>query len=254
VEQRRILTTETTTTKKEDDKKGDDHSDDEKTSGDDDDDDGEDGTKPDQLSTTRSSPTLGGASDQQVAEEGFKCSFRFGESVALGDVAGHFPRESSVSSKLPFSNPVPFRVRLGVFLGDGAKMPPGAYPTPDDDRVVIYPTMTIATGDGATSVRVHARERYHGKANYSFVEIRSGDELWYARVWLLFTCVFRGATYKLAAVSYLQEVKRRSRTSDRRVFTWFSDHVECLEVDHIHRNVVMVPGFDGKTDRYYLLS
>lgn len=142
----------------------------------------------------------------------------------------------------PFSLPVPFADRLGLFLADGAVLPPGTYPLPDDGNVSIYPYTSLVDRNGKAFC-VHARDDHYGKARYSFVELQAGAERWYVRVWMLFSCVFRGTWYKLAFVSMMKAVSRERYNTTRRTFVWNSTHLDCVEVGHILRTVIMVPSF-----------
>lgn len=158
--------------------------------------------------------------------------------VSVHDAAAYVPHVL----KAPFSLPVPFADRLGLFLADGAVMPTGAYPLPDDGNVSIYP-YTSLVGAGGLSFSIHARDNHYGRARYSFVEMQAGTELWYARVWMLFSCIFRGVWYKLALGTMMKAISRERYNTSRKTFTWNSSHLDCFEVGHVRRTVIMVPSF-----------
>ena len=176
--------------------------------------------------------------EQAVRDKTMAWVDKLSEVVPLAEVATHLP----CSTNLPFTIPVPFADRLGLFLADGAALPQGSYPAPDDGQVVVFPFAALV-GPAGEPVRVHARNSHYGKSKYSFVELQAGAERWYARVWILFHCVFRGATYKLAMASVMKRLPRKQYNTQRRTFTWNSSHLECFELGHILRTVVMVPSY-----------
>ena len=160
----------------------------------------------------------------------------------------------------PFRNPLLFKDRLGTFLADGTVLSAGTFPTTDDAQITTFPVCKLQDLTTNTSFRVHARANHYRRAKYSFVEIRAvnddGDEeMWIARVWLLFRCVYRGVVYKLAAISYLQDVSSVPYNTTKRTLTWFSTHVDCVEVAHITRSLTLVPSCVTRPDQnaYHLL-
>lgn len=170
------------------------------------------------------------------------------------DVLGPFPIAAGVvtlvaevsdqllltKSSVPFTKPVPFADRLGLFLTDGEAMPPGTYPGPDDGVVVVYPSCKLTPESGPT-VRVHARPDFYGKPAYSFVELIGPDATpWFAQVWLLFSCLGEGEPYDLALVSYLRSISPAPYHTRKATVTWHSRHVDCVEVANIRRVVQLV--------------
>ena len=158
--------------------------------------------------------------------------------------------------EFPFSGQVPFRDRLGLFLGDFIRMPAGTYPQPDDETIKVYSFATFPATDEIPSFRVHARNAFHGKPKYSFVEVDDGTRSWFARVWMLFTCTFHGQLYSLALVSHMTPFAGPHNTM-KRTFTWYSSHLDVLELGHIRRLAIMVPSFmphrARDTDVFHLL-
>ncbi len=160
------------------------------------------------------------------------------QGISLENAAALFP----TGSRHPFAVPVPLADRLGVFLSDHTVMRSGEFPQPDNLEVFVTPFVSTETADG-TPFRVHARTNFYGAPRYSFVEIEAGKERWYGQVWMLFSCHYRGTKYHLAACSVLTTVKRQDYNTTRRTFQWYSKHIECIEVGHILRKVVMVKSF-----------
>ncbi|MFN0318526.1 MAG: hypothetical protein ACKVQA_26165 [Burkholderiales bacterium] len=163
---------------------------------------------------------------------------RVGRTVAVSVAGAQFP----TLTDMPFRLPVPLADRLGLFFTDGTAQPPGSYPSTDDGQVTIYPSATLVGEDGE-AFRIHARLRYHGKPRYSFVAINAKGQLWYARVWVIFSCLFRGQVFRLAACSVLRKVRSEHYHTTRPTFIWHSSHVDCFELGHIVRPVIVVPSY-----------
>ncbi len=157
-----------------------------------------------------------------------------GQSTMVQDVWKLLP-----TLEVPFSKPVRFSTRLGLFLSDGARLEAGDYPHPDGGFVTVFP-FAIAS-DGETSFYVHARPNFHGRRKHSFVEVSAADEeKWYGCVWLLFHCKYRGVDYNLALVSWLTARSGAPFATRKPTFAWTSQHLDCVEVGHISRLATMV--------------
>ena len=182
-----------------------------------------------------------GASSESAVTLGQGNMFRqrLGVTIAVVDVGKHLP--SAAKEQLPFSTPVLFPDRLGLFLSDGARLPSGQYPQPDGGTVTLYPFALVTPRGAAVPFRVHARADYHGRTKYSFVETLAGQELWYARVWLVFQCRFHGSVYNLALVSWLTQRSGAPYGTDKMTFNWTSRFLDCIEVEHFTRTVTIVP-------------
>ena len=159
-----------------------------------------------------------------------------GATLAARDVARHLP----TGPDMPFDTPVPFHDRLGFFLADAVAHPPGGFPQPDADLVTLFPFADVAMADGGT-FRVHARDSYYGNPAYSFVQAQAGAELWFGRVWLLFTCRFHGTVYNLALVSWLTQRSATPYRVQRPTFSWASRFTDCIEIEHLRSVANLVP-------------
>ncbi len=191
-------------------------------------------------------PPQDNPSDMDEAASMFRVAL--GKQVALDDVCFHLPTVALDDLQpLPFSVPVPFADRLGVFLADGAEMPAGAYPRPDENVVTVFPVAHIEATATSLPFRVHARSAYRGKPKYSFAELRTKDgELWYCCVWLLFECAYLGRTFRVALVSWLSRRSGAPFATNKATFTWTSKHLDCVEVGHFTRTVVMVRSYSKR--------
>ena len=146
--------------------------------------------------------------------------------------------------RVSFSTPVHFLDRLGVFLAGGEQHERGQFPTPDHDTITVYPVCWIPdhTPGSSTIYRLHARSSFHGAPRYTFFEAEaSNGNLWYGRMWMLFTCHFNGDKYSLALVSWMTEKSSSPYKTDKRTFGWSSQFLECVELAHLVRPVVMIP-------------
>ena len=169
---------------------------------------------------------------------------RLGTTVALREVARLLP----ANPDNPFTHPVHFADRLGVFLSDGEPFPPGQFPQPDGGVISVFPFADLQSPEPlVTRFRVHARAQFHGQSKYSFVEATSGPDLWYGRVWLLFQCRFRGESYNLALVSWLQSRAGAPFGTRKPTFSWASRFLDCIEVEHLRRVVIVVPSLVSRT-------
>lgn len=145
--------------------------------------------------------------------------------------------------EIPFPTSLKFHDRLGVFLSDGAQMQSGTYPTPDDGQIAIYSSFRIPS---ERSFRVHARPSFHGRPRYDWVQVNPNppsDELWFARVWLLFSCTFQGKQYGMAMLSWLKSVSSEPYHTRRPTFVWASRFPNCIELGNLIRTVTMLPSF-----------
>ena len=165
-----------------------------------------------------------------------------GTRIAVVDVHLRLPTEPPEPLRsLPFASPVPFADRLGVFLADGAELSSGAYPQPDDGTVTVFPVAHIEATPTSMPFRVHARQLFRGKAKYSFMELQAeGGELWYCCVWLLFTCIYNRRSFRVALVSWLSQRSGLPYGTTKPTFSWTSRHLDCVEIGHFTRPVVMV--------------
>ena len=169
-----------------------------------------------------------------------------GTVVKVADVARQLP----AAEGRPFTVPVRFCDRLGLLLTNGEKLPSGTYPSVDNGTITVFPVAFLASPSDDLAknkmFRVHARANFRHKPKYSFVEIISGKEpepLWYAQVWLLFRCKFRGTVQDLALVSYLKVVSAAPYRTTRRTFQWYSTFLDCVDLASIRRTVAMVPSY-----------
>ena len=159
-----------------------------------------------------------------------------------------------------FSTPVPVADRLGLFLSDNQRLPPGTYPTTDDGNVTVY-EMHRRCPEGENPFRIHARENFHRRPAYSFVAVNAGDEeapvLWYGQVRLLFQCRFRGELYNLAFVHFLADAPRSQYNTRKPTFTWNSPHLDCIDATNISQRVKMVKTYAStrgvRPEVYHLL-
>ena len=184
--------------------------------------------------------------EDKEADDGYEASSspcfrrRAGQDVQVHDVDSIIP----VIENAPFSPPVRFPDRLGVFLSDGATLPSGQYPSSDDGKVKTFPVAFLFNDTTGRSFRVHARSLFHGKAKFSFVEVAGPDgEMWYGRVWLLFSCLFRGHRYNLALVSWLDRVSSLPFHTSKPTFRWSTRFLDCIELGNVKRTVTCVPSF-----------
>ena len=161
-----------------------------------------------------------------------------GVTVALAEVQRLLPNTPDI----PFTIPVRFADRLGVFLSDGVPFPTGQFPQPEGGLITVFPFADMEPEDPLLlRFRVHARALFHGVPKYSFVEATAGEELWYGRVWLLFQCRFRDKVYNLALVSWLQLRAGAPFGTQKPTFSWSSPFLDCIEVEHLRRTLIVVP-------------
>ena len=166
-----------------------------------------------------------------------------GQTIPVSDASRLLPNTPDV----PFTFPVNFRDRLGVFLADGERLPSGQFPQPEDGHVTVFQYADIPARENRPKFRVHARPLFHGRPKYSFVEAQAGAEIWYGRVWLLLQCQFRGSTYDLALVSWLQNRASAPFATRKLTFSWASRFVDCIELGHLLRVVTIAPSCIPRT-------
>ena len=168
---------------------------------------------------------------------------RFGSIINIDDVSSHL-RIALESQKVPFSFPLPFRDRLGLFLGEYEPHFRGQFPQPDVDSITVYPFCALPKDAQGDAFRFHARGSFHGHPKFSFFEAEGEDgESWFGQLWLLFQCQFQSVTLDLALVSWLKDVPSVLYSTRKRSFTWNSLFADCVEVAHFIRPVTMLPSF-----------
>ena len=200
-----------------------------------------------------------GKEEDDDAEDVRFSTHRVGRWVPVEDVPALLPRRLQIPS-LPWMDPPPFAVRLGVALNDFVEVTAREardLPQPDFGRVRLHKKATLRAEDGQV-ITIRAVHKFRGRPVYSFVELTGhiDADRWFGLILSIFEFVFEGVTRSMCLVLWLNNVSegegnRHCALGHSHAFTWYSDHPDCVDLRSILGVVTFVESFvktaSGKT-------